>query len=65
MIKTNLEAKSKTRSYFSEQHIMFRDSLRKFLEKEAVPYFDQWEKIVLSHKHFGGRWVNKVFSVPG
>ncbi|WP_059103112.1 acyl-CoA dehydrogenase family protein [Shouchella shacheensis] len=30
--------------YLSEEHDIFRQSLRKFLEKEAVPYFDQWEE---------------------
>ena len=23
---------------------LFRDSLRKFLEKEAIPYFNEWEE---------------------
>ncbi|MFJ8265857.1 acyl-CoA dehydrogenase family protein [Peribacillus asahii] len=32
------------RPYFTEEHIMFQDSLRRFLEKEAVPFFEQWEK---------------------
>ena len=32
------------RPYFKEEHVMFRNSLRKFLEKEAVPYFEQWEE---------------------
>lgn len=31
------------RKYMNEEHQIFRRSLRKFLEKEAVPYFDQWE----------------------
>ncbi|MDQ0190706.1 acyl-CoA dehydrogenase family protein [Alicyclobacillus cycloheptanicus] len=30
--------------YLTEEHEMFRTALRKFLEKEAVPYFDQWER---------------------
>ncbi|GAB3063308.1 acyl-CoA dehydrogenase family protein [Virgibacillus ainsalahensis] len=30
-------------SLFKEEHDIFRRSLRKFLEKEAVPFFDQWE----------------------
>ena len=30
--------------FFTEEHDMFRDALRKFFEKEAVPYYDQWEK---------------------
>jgi acyl-CoA dehydrogenase len=29
---------------FLEEHDMFRTSLRKFLRKEAVPYYDIWEK---------------------
>lgn len=33
-----------TRAYLTEQHDIFRDSLRKFLEKEAIPYFEQWEQ---------------------
>lgn len=32
------------RSFLKEEHDIFRRSLRKFLEKEAVPYFDQWER---------------------
>lgn len=28
----------------TDEHVLFRNSLRKFLEKEAVPYFDEWEK---------------------
>lgn len=31
------------RSYLREEHHIFRRSLRKFLEKEAFPYFTQWE----------------------
>ncbi len=29
--------------YLTEEHEMFRQSLRGFLDKYAVPYFDQWE----------------------
>jgi len=32
------------RTVFESEHEMFRDSLRKFLEAEAVPYHAQWEK---------------------
>ena len=32
------------RKIFKEEHIIFRDSLRKFLDKEIVPDFEQWEK---------------------
>ncbi|MFB4168464.1 acyl-CoA dehydrogenase family protein [Virgibacillus sp. JSM 102003] len=33
-----------SRSYLKEEHEIFRSSLRKFLEKEAVPFIEQWEK---------------------
>ncbi|PSL48442.1 acyl-CoA dehydrogenase [Salsuginibacillus halophilus] len=29
---------------YNEEHDMFRKSFRRFLEKEAVPFFEQWEK---------------------
>ncbi|MGH1369599.1 MAG: acyl-CoA dehydrogenase family protein [Maritimibacter sp.] len=32
------------RALFSEDHEIFRDSVRKFVEKEIVPYHAQWEK---------------------
>lgn len=31
-------------TYFTEEHYIFRDALRKFLEKEAYPYYNDWEK---------------------
>ncbi|RRO16482.1 acyl-CoA dehydrogenase family protein [Flavobacteriaceae bacterium 14752] len=31
-------------SYFSEDHELFRTTLRDFLQKEVVPHVDQWEK---------------------
>ncbi len=30
--------------YFTEEHELFRESLKVFLKKEVVPYIDQWEK---------------------
>lgn len=32
------------RTVFNEEHEQFRDTVRKFLEKEAAPYHHQWEK---------------------
>lgn len=32
------------RTVYESEHEMFRDSFRKFLEDEAVPYHSQWEK---------------------
>ncbi len=31
-------------SYFTEEHDMFRQGLREFLQKEVVPHIDEWEK---------------------
>lgn len=33
-----------SRPYLTEEHEIFRQSLRKFLEKEAYPYYEEWEK---------------------
>ncbi len=32
------------RTLFSAEHHMFRDTVRKFIEKEIAPYHEQWEK---------------------
>jgi alkylation response protein AidB-like acyl-CoA dehydrogenase len=32
------------RTIFSEEHDMFRDSFRRFIEKEITPHFEQWEQ---------------------
>ena len=32
------------RTLFTEEHNLFRDSFKHFLEKEVVPYYAQWEK---------------------
>ncbi|MBD8026915.1 acyl-CoA dehydrogenase family protein [Ureibacillus sp. Re31] len=37
--------------FFTEEHEMFRRSLRKMLEKDAYPYFEEWE-----HKREVPRW---------
>lgn len=33
-----------TRNFLNEEHDIFRDSIRKFLEKEAKPNYEQWEQ---------------------
>lgn len=30
--------------YFTEEHALFRQGLRQFLEKECIPHIDEWEK---------------------
>lgn len=32
------------RTIFSEEHEIFRESVRRFIEREITPYHDQWEK---------------------
>ena len=32
------------RTLFSEEHEIFRESVRRFVEKEVTPYHDQWER---------------------
>ncbi len=32
-------------NYFTEEHNQFRQSLRDFLNKEVVPFVDEWEKV--------------------
>lgn len=39
-----LESERNERAYFTDEHKLFREALRKFLEKEAVPYYDIWEE---------------------
>ncbi|OIK16532.1 acyl-CoA dehydrogenase [Bacillus sp. MUM 116] len=51
-VNTISDFHKKSRPFFTQEHLMFRDSLRKFLEKEAVPYFDQWEKDRLVPRSF-------------
>lgn len=33
------------RTIFEEEHEMFRDSVRKFCEREIVPHHEEWEKV--------------------
>src|SRR2546427_691362 len=32
------------RTIFKEEHNIFRDAFNKFLAKEVVPYYEQWEE---------------------
>jgi acyl-CoA dehydrogenase len=36
----------------TDEHVMFRKSLRKFLEKEAVPHYEKWEEDRMIPKSF-------------
>ncbi len=38
-------------NYFSEEHQLFRQSLRRFVEKEIVPHVDAWEEAEIFPAH--------------
>ncbi|MGE7760157.1 acyl-CoA dehydrogenase family protein [Peribacillus sp. NPDC097895] len=44
MISTMMINKDSSRSFLTEEHLFFKQSFRDFLNKEAVPFYDQWEK---------------------
>jgi alkylation response protein AidB-like acyl-CoA dehydrogenase/putative sterol carrier protein len=43
IIKKPIKMSNLSKYYFSEDHEMFRKSIRDFLEKEALPNIDRWE----------------------
>lgn len=58
----------------TEDHVMFRQSLRKMLEKEAYPKFDQWERdreiprefwLKLGENGFLCPWVDEAYGGLG
>ncbi|MFF2498295.1 acyl-CoA dehydrogenase family protein [Peribacillus sp. NPDC058075] len=44
MVSTLAINKDDSRSFLTEEHLLFKLSIREFLAKEAVPFYDQWEK---------------------
>jgi len=54
----------KTTMVYSDEHVMFRDSLRRFLEKEAVPYFEQWEEDCIIPRTFWRKMGENGFICP-
>lgn len=50
--------------YLSEEHDLFRKSLRKFLEKEAVPFFDKWEEERMIPRTFWEKMGENGFLCP-
>ncbi|MEG0437683.1 MAG: acyl-CoA dehydrogenase family protein [Solibacillus sp.] len=59
-----VDSKNTNRSYYTEQHIMFRDSLRRFLDKEAKPYYEQWEEDRLIPQSFWKKMGDQGFLCP-
>jgi acyl-CoA dehydrogenase len=44
MTQTQTLYSGSARPFLKEEHVLFRESLRKFLQKEAEPFFEEWEK---------------------
>lgn len=53
-----------THPYLQEEHQIFRESLRKFLEKEAYPFYDQWEEERLIPRTFWRKMGEQGFLSP-
>ncbi|RKQ35706.1 acyl-CoA dehydrogenase family protein [Oceanobacillus halophilus] len=52
------------RPFLKEEHEIFRASLRKFLEKEAYPFFEQWEEKKQIPRSFWEKAGNQGFLCP-
>ncbi|WP_096436402.1 acyl-CoA dehydrogenase family protein [Alteribacter populi] len=50
--------------YLTEEHHMFRKALRKFLDKEAYPYFDEWEDQRMIPRSFWMKMGEQGFLCP-
>lgn len=50
--------------YLNEDHEIFRKSLRKFLEKEAYPYYEQWEEERMIPRSFWEKLGEQGFLCP-
>ncbi|MEK3853712.1 acyl-CoA dehydrogenase family protein [Cytobacillus sp. FSL H8-0458] len=51
-------------SYLQEEHEIFRESLRKFLEKEAYPNYDKWEEDRIIPREFWRKMGEQGFLCP-
>jgi acyl-CoA dehydrogenase len=50
--------------YLNEEHEIFRKSIRKFLEKEAYPYYDKWEEERMIPRSFWTKMGEQGFLCP-
>ena len=53
-----------TASYLTAEHQLFRQSIRKFLGKEAVPLYDEWEEKRLIPREFWLKLGQQGFLCP-
>ncbi|WP_221566558.1 acyl-CoA dehydrogenase family protein [Alkalihalobacillus sp. TS-13] len=54
-----------TARYLQEEHDIFREAFRKFLQKEAYPHYEQWEKDRLIPRSFWEKMGKNGFLCPG
>lgn len=52
------------RPFLTEEHEIFRKSLRRFLEKEAYPFYNDWEKQKLVPRDFWKKMGDQGFLCP-
>ncbi|EDL65566.1 acyl-CoA dehydrogenase family protein [Bacillus sp. SG-1] len=50
--------------YLTDDHEIFRKSLRKFLEKEAYPFYDQWEEERMIPRSFWTKMGDQGYLCP-
>jgi acyl-CoA dehydrogenase len=50
--------------YLMDEHDIFRKSLRKFLEKEAYPFYDQWEEDRIIPREFWKKMGEQGYLCP-
>ncbi|MFS0784454.1 acyl-CoA dehydrogenase family protein [Bacillus sp. 1P06AnD] len=50
--------------YLKEEHEMFRSSFKKFLNKEAYPFYDKWEKERMIPRRFWEKMGEQGFLCP-
>lgn len=53
-----------TARYLMEEHHIFRDAFRKFLEKEAYPYYNDWEKEGMIPRELWSKMGDNGFLCP-
>ena len=51
-------------SYLKEEHLIFRDSVRRFLQKEVIPYYREWTKKKSVPDDFFKKMGEQGFLVP-
>lgn len=53
-----------SRAYLKDEHELFRKSLRKFLEKHAVPHYEEWDRENLVPRSFWKKMGDNGFLSP-